>query len=164
MKHVASFRQYQAAYVGGQLKIGNVIFGRGVSVGWPFSSMPPPPPLPFPADGSIVGRGLIMARLEQASLGCSGSNSKHASNSQRRQQQLQLKNFFRFSLFLFNDDVILVLIFITSGKFPFSSSSSSSCSSSSSSFKWQHFVAKMGELGWAGLRWATRSLLRSFVF
>lgn len=46
MKHVASFKQYHAAYAGGHLYVWNVMFGLGVGVG---------------------GRGFGVVRLEQAS-------------------------------------------------------------------------------------------------
>lgn len=46
VKHVASFRQYQAAYAGGHLYVWNVIFGLAVGLG---------------------GRGLGVVRLEHAS-------------------------------------------------------------------------------------------------
>lgn len=46
VKHVASFKQYQAAYAGGHLYVWNVMFGLGVGVG---------------------GRGFGVVRLEQAS-------------------------------------------------------------------------------------------------
>lgn len=46
VKHVASFKQYQAAYAGGHLYVWNVIFGLGVGVG---------------------GRGFGVVRLEHAS-------------------------------------------------------------------------------------------------
>lgn len=47
VKHLASFKQYQAAYAGGHLYVGNVMFGLGVGVG---------------------GRGFGVVRLEQASV------------------------------------------------------------------------------------------------
>ncbi len=47
VKHVASFRQYHAAYAGGHLYVWNVIFGLGVGVG---------------------GRGFGVVRLEHASV------------------------------------------------------------------------------------------------
>lgn len=47
VKHRASFKQYHAAYAGGHLYVGNVMFGLGVGVG---------------------GRGFGVVRLEQASV------------------------------------------------------------------------------------------------
>jgi len=59
VKQVASFRQYQAAYVGGQAKIGKVTFGLGVV---DIST------LSGGRIGAAVGRGLAMARDEQAAV------------------------------------------------------------------------------------------------